>query len=285
LKHRLDRRSLESLYTSYVRPVIEYADVVWDVPADNRHTLKVLDKVQKEAAKLVSGATARCSTAELHTELGWEPLSSRRKLHRASMMHKVEHGLAPTYLQDLMPDRVQARTKYNLRNTENRDVPLARISTYSNSFFPSATRLWNELNRPAKVSPTPNSFKRNYLKQYPRPNQNRLYYQGTRANQVIFAKLRLGCSSLNYDLHTKLHVIESSLCTCDMGLPETAEHYFFVCPRYRRIRQTLKAGIQTIDRQAYNLNSILHGNSSLDENQNTRLLKVAHQFVLTSKRF
>jgi hypothetical protein len=285
LKHRLDRKSLETLYTSYVRPVIEYADVIWDVPADNRHTLKILDKVQKEAAKIVSGATSRCTTEELHTELGWEPLAKRRKLHRASMMQKIEHGVAPNYLQDLIPNRVQARTRYSLRNTENRDVPLARISSYSNSFFPSATRQWNELNRETKVSPTPHSFKRNYLKQHPRPKKNPLYSRGTRANQIIFAKLRLGCSSLNQDLHAKLHILGSPLCLCPMAVPETAKHYFFECPRYTNIRQTLRAGILTIDPQCYNLESILYGNQALDDKLNIRLLKVAHKFVQSSKRF
>jgi hypothetical protein len=285
LKHRLDRHSLETLYTSFVRPVIEYADVVWDVPADNRHTLKVLDKVQKEAAKLVSGATARCSTEELHTELAWEPLAKRRKLHRASMMHKVENGLAPPYLQDLMPNHVQARTRYNLRNTEDLDVPRARLSAYSNSFFPAATRQWNKLTRKTKQSPTPNSFKRNYLKELPRPNRNTLYYQGSRANQIIFAKLRLGCSNLNHDLHSKLHVRDSPMCLCNTTIPETAQHFFFKCPRYARIRQTLRAGITTIDPASYNLPSILHGNQALDDKTNARLLKVAHQYVSSSKRF
>ena len=152
-------------------------------------------------------------------------------------------------------------------------------------FFPAATRVWNDLDRATKQSPTPNSFKRNYLKQNPRPKQDPLYYQGTRANQVIFAKLRLGCSSLNNDLHSKLHVRDSPLCLCNMSLPETAEHFFFKCPRYARIRQTLKAGITTIDPQSFNLKSILYGNHALDEHQNNRLLKVAHQFVKSSKRF
>jgi hypothetical protein len=285
LKHRLDRRSLESLYISYVRPVIEYADVVWDVPADNRHTLDILNKVQKEAAKVVSGATSRCSTEDLNSELGWEPLASRRKLHRANMMHKVEHGLSPIYLQDLMPDRVQARTRYNLRNTQDRDVPLARISTYSNSFFPAATRQWNELTTQTKQSPTPNSFKRNYLKEHPRPKRNPLYYQGTRKNQVIFAKLRLGCSPLNHDLHTKLHVKDSPLCSCNMSCAETVEHYFLNCPKYTRICQILRAGIMTISNQCYNIQSILHGNPALDEEMNSRLLKTVHKFVESSKRF
>ena len=98
-----------------------------------------------------TGTSIRC-TEELHTELGWEPLARRRKFHRAGMMHKVENGLAPSYLQDLMRNRVQARTLYNLLNTDDRDIPVARISAYSNSFFPAATRQWNELSRGTIVS-------------------------------------------------------------------------------------------------------------------------------------
>ena len=156
-------------------------------------------------------------------------------------------GAPRSSTQDLMRNRGQARTRYNLRNTDDRDIPLARISAYSNSFFPAATRQWNELSRGTQQSPTPNSFKRNYLKELPRPNRNTLYYQGTRANQIIFSKLRLGCSNLNHYLHSKLHVWDSPMCLCDTTLPETAEHFFFKCPSYATIRQTLRAGIMMID--------------------------------------
>ena len=30
LKHILDRKSLEIIYTSFIRSILEYADVVWD---------------------------------------------------------------------------------------------------------------------------------------------------------------------------------------------------------------------------------------------------------------
>jgi hypothetical protein len=284
LKHKLDRGSLETLYTSFVRPIIEYADVVWDVPADNRHTLDVLDKVQKEAAKIVSGATARCTTQELHDELSWEPLAARRRLHRASLMHKIDHGMAPTYLQDLMPDQVQARTRYNLRNVENRDIPLARISSYSNSFFPAATRIWNGLHPRTRQSPRPNSFKRNYLREHPRPQTKRLYYQGTRSNQTNHAKLRLGCSQLNDDLSTKLHVRENPLCTCNMLVDETAEHFFLSCLNYRDIRQTLRTEVEALNPVAYNIKSLLHGNPELSEHQNQEMFASVHRFITKSNR-
>jgi hypothetical protein len=164
LKFKLDRASLEKMYTSFVRPLLEYADVIWDVPDTHRHVLDVLDKVQNDAARLVTGATARCSTERLYEEVGWEHLPQRRKFHRANTMYKVMNGLVPTYLQDLIPDRVQARTRYNLRNRNQRQVPLARLESYSQSFFPASTRTWNTLSEGTKASPSVKSFKHNYLK-------------------------------------------------------------------------------------------------------------------------
>lgn len=41
-----------------------------------------LEKIQNEAARIVSGATKLVSIDSLLLELGWEPLSSRRKKHK-----------------------------------------------------------------------------------------------------------------------------------------------------------------------------------------------------------
>ena len=38
-----------------------------------------LDKIQNEAARIVTGATKLASIDSLHTETGWETLGSRRK--------------------------------------------------------------------------------------------------------------------------------------------------------------------------------------------------------------
>ena len=49
LKFLLDRRSLEIKYVSFIRPLLEYADVVWD-----NCTLYALEKVDLEAARKVT---------------------------------------------------------------------------------------------------------------------------------------------------------------------------------------------------------------------------------------
>ena len=76
---QLDRRSLQTIYMyfSFIRPVIEYSNVVWD--NCTLYEANELEKVQIEAAHIVTGATKLVSIDSLYTETGWETLASRRK--------------------------------------------------------------------------------------------------------------------------------------------------------------------------------------------------------------
>ena len=69
LKFRLNRKSLETLYFSFIRPLLEYADDLWD-NCTYYEKLK-LDKIQSEAARIVSGATKLVSLHALYDEVGW----------------------------------------------------------------------------------------------------------------------------------------------------------------------------------------------------------------------
>ena len=76
-KFKLDRKSLETIYLSFIRPLLEYADILYDNCA---HYEKLeLDKIQNEAARIVSGTTKLVSLRELQKEVPWEPLQTRRK--------------------------------------------------------------------------------------------------------------------------------------------------------------------------------------------------------------
>ena len=55
LKFRLDRKSLEVIYTSFIRPILEYGDVVWD--NCSQYEKQEIEKVQIEAARIVTGTT------------------------------------------------------------------------------------------------------------------------------------------------------------------------------------------------------------------------------------
>ena len=52
LKTRLDRKTLQIIYFSFIRPLIEYTDVAWDTCP--RYLKNQLDKIQIDAARIVT---------------------------------------------------------------------------------------------------------------------------------------------------------------------------------------------------------------------------------------
>jgi hypothetical protein len=92
LKYILDRKSLEIMYKSFVRPSLEYADILWD--GITLHEASKLDKIQTEALRIISGITRSAPTITLYAETGFQKLSIRRKIHRLIMLYKIINGLA-----------------------------------------------------------------------------------------------------------------------------------------------------------------------------------------------
>ena len=68
LKFRISRKSLEQMYISFIRPLLEYCDSVWD--NSSTKTKKKLETIHIEAARTITGATKLCSIDNLLVELG-----------------------------------------------------------------------------------------------------------------------------------------------------------------------------------------------------------------------
>ena len=135
LKFVLDRKSLQTMHFSFIRSILEYADVVWDNCTQQQ--MNDLEKIQIEAGPIVSSATKLVTLDLLYQELGWLKLSERRKLHKLFLFYKMENGLAPNYLAELIPPRVRDETSYSLRNADNLRQIHASSRSYYDSFLPS----------------------------------------------------------------------------------------------------------------------------------------------------
>ena len=105
LKNKLDRRTLEDLYMSFVRPVLEYASPVWAGTYDS--DFDSMERVIVRAMRIATGGTWNCSVTELYTETGW--LSIKKRAENASLLQlsKIRFGMAPDYLL-----RLKERKKY-----------------------------------------------------------------------------------------------------------------------------------------------------------------------------
>ena len=109
-------------------------------------------------------------------------------------------------------------------------LPFMRLETFRRSFIPYALKLWNLLSIQDRTISCVYEFKTS-LSEIFNSDSKILYYYGQRWANVHHSRMRIGCSGLNYDLHTNLHVINSPSCRC--GAPqETANHYFIECILY-----------------------------------------------------
>ena len=117
LKFDLDRKSLETIYISFIRPILEYADVIWDNCSQQEK--QELEKILTEAARIATGSTKFVSVHKLYADVCWERLETRRWKHKLVLFHKMCYNVTPQYVSSLVPTLVQNVSHYNLRNADN----------------------------------------------------------------------------------------------------------------------------------------------------------------------
>ncbi len=277
LKHRLPRSSLEVIYLSFIRPIMEYADVVWDHMTDQDCTL--LENIQLAAARVVTGAIRYTSHAKIYEECGWDTLQARREKHKLALFHKIIHKDTPAYLYDHIPPTVGTRAGRPLRNNSNFTLIKTYKDYFDNSFFPETVRLWNNLDEKLKSVASYESFIK--LLNKPTIQIPKHYYSGSRKPNIILARLRMGCSELNDDLY-RIGVTGSPACSCG-ARRENPFHFFMTCPNYTFIRQQLHAEIITLSK--YSIGTILYGDKTKSDEVNRDIVNLVHNFIIDSNRF
>ena len=133
-KFTLDRQFLQNIYVSFIKPLLDYADVVW--VNCTKYEVNALEKLQVEAARIVTGATKLVSLDVLYSETGMETLESRRRSHKL-LFYKMINNNSPTYFFSLIPRLVENTTVYGLRNATNIRQTMSRTQLYYNFFLPS----------------------------------------------------------------------------------------------------------------------------------------------------
>ena len=157
LKYTFSRTALNQIYTSYIRPLLEYSAIVWDGCTVQDKT--ALEKLQHEAARIVTGLTRSTSLDNIYRECGWVSLSERRKFQKLCLMYKCNDGQVPGYMSDLVPPLVSEISNYPLRNRTNISSIRRRTEIFNRSCIPSSVSLWNNLNDDTKYAPSYFHFK------------------------------------------------------------------------------------------------------------------------------
>ena len=85
LKYRLVRFTSEIMYKSYIKPIIEYGDVI--MSNMNEQQIQSIESVHKRAGMIISIAIRRTSSETVLGELGWCSISKRREIHKLVLFY------------------------------------------------------------------------------------------------------------------------------------------------------------------------------------------------------
>ena len=279
LKYKLSRKALENIYITFVRPTLEYCDVIWDGCLQKDKDL--LENIQLAAARVVTGARRGTSHSALLKETGWQTLQQRRDTHKLIMLYKILNNLTPEYLKELIPPLASQRSDRTLRNSSNIQQIKSKNNYFRDSFLPSTISKWNSIPITVRNSPSLAIFRSELNKTMGPCKPPNHYYYGERKAGIILACMRMGCSNLNADL-AKIQVIPSAQCACGDGV-EDALHYFFVCTKYTAVRNALQTDILTV--APFTLNTLLYGIKGSYVTENTFISQAVHRYINGTGRF
>ena len=131
LSKDIDRKSLETIYESFVRSKLEYACIA--------------EKCQLRAARIVAGA--KKGTSHDYNETRWPKVHERRENFKLCFMHKIVNKSAPNYLVEILSNAVNVDKHYKLRNEDDIEQFQFRTEKFMKSLFPDCVRKWNSLDK------------------------------------------------------------------------------------------------------------------------------------------
>ena len=115
LQNTLPRTSLITIFKSYIRPHLDYGDIIYD-RAYNTSFHQNIESIQYNAALAIMGATKGTSREKLYQKLGFESLQERHWYRKFCWLFKIINKQSPRYLFQLVPS---PNTRYFSQNSEN----------------------------------------------------------------------------------------------------------------------------------------------------------------------
>ena len=157
LHHILPRHSLLTIYKTFIRPHLDYGNIIYDQPNNQAFSNK-LEAVQYNAALAITGTIRGTSRINIYQVLGLESLKSRSWFRR--ILYKIKNYGFSGYLFKLIS--LDTHT-YNTRFCKNITTHCCRTDIFKHSFFPWTVVEWNKLDFQCRKA-TYNAFRKHLLK-------------------------------------------------------------------------------------------------------------------------
>ena len=166
----LPRPSLVTIYKAFIRPHLDYGNIIYDQAYKESFHQK-LELIQYNAALAITGAIRGTSREKIYQELGLGSLQKRRWYRKPCYFFKILKGQSPDYLSKILPS---IRRAYNTRNADYIPCFNTKYSFFRNSFFTSTLIEWNNLDINIRNSESYTTFKKSILR-FIRPSENPIF--------------------------------------------------------------------------------------------------------------
>ena len=126
----LPRNSLLTIYKSFIRPLLDYADVIYDQPS-NASFSKKTESVQYYAALGITGAIKDSSRLKLYLPGVRTGISLSKKMGKKIVLTlKVFSTDQPSYIYGLLPPMGSSRRHVNSFNTVSSNLNISRTLSF-----------------------------------------------------------------------------------------------------------------------------------------------------------
>ena len=100
-----------NIYNSLVLPHFTYCSTVWN--DGGRAHLNKLYKLQKRAARVITGSSYDVRSKEIFADLGWAPIENILKKREVNITFKALQGQLPEYISEMF--NIRNNAMYHLR--------------------------------------------------------------------------------------------------------------------------------------------------------------------------
>ena len=169
----LSQKTFLTVYISFVRPNLDYADIIYDKPLSESFKTNI-EMIQYWAALAITGAIKGTSPDRIYQEVGLESLGDRRWSRKISSFHKIVNGLLLSYLQQYLNHFNDG--EYETRSAcQNKMKTLSgRTKAFNSSFYPYSIKEWCALSEKIRNILSVNKFKEIILS-FIRPKENSVF--------------------------------------------------------------------------------------------------------------
>ena len=299
LSSYLPRHTLNELYKLYVRPHLDYGDVIYHIPGKMcdfsqnitlSSLMEKLESVQYSAALAVTGTWRGSSREKLYAELGWESLNLRRWSRRLILFYKIINDLTPEYTRAPIPSLHQSQ--YCFRNQDVIGRIRARTEKFESSFYPNCLNEWNQLDPEIRLAPSLSTFKTKLLTII-RPPAKSVFGIHDPLGLSYLTQLRVGLSKLNcLKFNHNFRDTINPMCPTNDGIEDT-EHFLLLCPSFVMHRRDLLTNVLSLVRPFGYISLsnkdliqlLLFGGKDLTNELNRKIIELTLHYIHNTGRF